>query len=911
MNTSSIIINSRKTVLSIVSGVLCFILSPYGIQMTWETITISLPWSILFPVLISMVYGWKYGLISGLSGGALFPFYLWKNNGYADITTSVIYLLFYFLLGMTNNQRLVKKIKSHYIRIFIVTAISVIVFKIYYKFIFNYLLSLNPPFWINNAIKFLPHEILNGFFIKDSINFIAFVFISTTLIKIPLLRNILELKVTAEMKNNGKIFLYSILISLMVWFSYFLLGKSLLHGENALKHEPLLLALLVIITSNLMVARVIIYFSETQIKKSLELIESEKKYKSLSENSKDYIMRFDRNHKYLYLNQISCGFLQISSAQIIDKTLRESGLFSNEQCSFLENSIDKVFETGEIFQAQFDFFNGNETICFDWMFIPEKNEEEIVENVLSISRDVTKQKEYEKELLAAKEKAEASEQTFRRLFEDSADAILLIDISGTFVECNQAALNLLKMPREQFLYMTPVKISPEYQPDGRKSEEAAIEMIELAYKNGLNRFDWTCINALGEEFIVEVSLMPIVVKGQIMLHTTWRDITIRKQNEAELHKQKEKAEESDRLKTAFLQNISHEIRTPLNAICGFTQMLNKPNFSEEKKKSFASIILNSSSQLLSIVTDILTVSSLETKQEKLNIKKVNINSIIVELLAIFKAQSANQNISLFARQQLNDQQAEIYTDKTKITQILSNLISNALKFTHVGTVEFGYQLKVKNGHSELEFYVKDTGIGIKTDQFEKIFERFRQADLSITKNYGGTGLGLAICKGFVELLGGKIWVKSELEKGFDFYFTIPYNPVHEISEIISADKENRKQISVLVAEDDESNYLYIEELLLDFNIKILHAKNGNEAVELWKSNVEIDLILMDIKMPLMDGHEAAKIIKQHKPDLPIIAQSAYALEHERSKYEGTFDDYLTKPIEEEMLKNILMKYIEI
>jgi len=250
------------------------------------------------------------------------------------------------------------------------------------------------------------------------------------------------------------------------------------------------------------------------------------------------------------------------------------------------------------------------------------------------------------------------------------------------------------------------------------------------------------------------------------------DITARKLAENELIKAKEKAEESDRLKSAFLHNTSHEIRTPMNAIIGFCKILERTNLSEEKRKYYTNIIINSTNQLLSIVTNILIISSIETKQEKVTIRKVCINIIIADLLAIFKTQAADQSLSIYTRQPLTDKQSEIFTDKTKVIQILTNLIVNALKFTSEGFVEFGYNLK----GDELEFYVKDSGIGIKDEMQSMIFDRFRQADESINKKYGGNGLGLSISRAFTELLGGKIWVKSKPDKGSTFYFTIPYKP---------------------------------------------------------------------------------------------------------------------------------------
>lgn len=370
---------------------------------------------------------------------------------------------------------------------------------------------------------------------------------------------------------------------------------------------------------------------------------------------------------------------------------------------------------------------------------------------------------------------------------------------------------------------------------------------------------------------------------------------------------KDKAEESDRLKTAFLQNISHEIRTPLNAISGFSGLLNTPNLADNKRNNFVSVIQNSSNQLVSIVTDIITISSLETKQEKLKMEEVSLDEIIVELLAIFKQQATNQNISLSAKQSLNNKQSVVYTDKTKIIQILTNLLSNAFQFTHEGFIEFGYRLK----NDELEFYVKDTGDGIEQEQHQKIFERFRQADLSIDKNYGGTGLGLSISEGFVELLGGKIWLQSEPKKGSVFYFTIPYKPVNRSNKTtnkIELTKQNEKFITVLVAEDDEYNFLFIKELLVAMDLELIHAKNGKETVEICRANSNINLVLMDIKMPIMDGYQASNLIKEFRPDLPIIAQTAYALEHEVEKYSGVFNDYLTKPIKKRKLIEKVNKY---
>jgi signal transduction histidine kinase/CheY-like chemotaxis protein len=367
---------------------------------------------------------------------------------------------------------------------------------------------------------------------------------------------------------------------------------------------------------------------------------------------------------------------------------------------------------------------------------------------------------------------------------------------------------------------------------------------------------------------------------------------------------KKRAEESDELKTAFLQNMSHEIRTPMNAIVGFSGFLKRQQLSPEKRNNYVEIIEDSVQQLLSIVDDILTVSLLEKNQEALNLQTIKLNGVIKNILSLFKVNAARKNISLIAHTALDNERDEIYTDSTKLTQILSNLLTNAIKFTQEGSVEFGYKFR-KN---EIEFYVKDTGIGIEPSMQEKIFDRFSQAGKHIQQHYGGTGLGLSISKGFVELLGGKIRVESELGKGACFYFTIPLN----FAELKNTDHvaqnhwptfENK---IVLIVEDEEYNYLLLKDMLKEIGILPLRAKNGKEVVDICRQNQKIDLIFMDIKMPILDGFEAAKQIKEFRPDIPIVAQTAYSRQNERLFYnQSEFFSYLTKPIDKQILFKVV------
>ena len=376
-----------------------------------------------------------------------------------------------------------------------------------------------------------------------------------------------------------------------------------------------------------------------------------------------------------------------------------------------------------------------------------------------------------------------------------------------------------------------------------------------------------------------------------------------KTNLSELEIAKGKAEESDRLKTAFLHNISHEIRTPLNAIMGFTELMGSKDYDTDKKKEFTDIIYNCGTQLINIVDDILAISKVEIGQETITMENVDLNFIGYQLYSQFKLKAEKQRIDFHFEPESSGKEVVISTDTTKLFQILSNLIGNALKFTHQGYVEFGYRMD--NGI--IEFYVRDTGIGIPQDMLDEIFNRFRQVEASDNRKYGGSGLGLSISKAYVELLGGKIWVMSTPEKGSTFYFSIPDKREDISTPILSTPKPGLKEIilkglTALIVEDEESNYLLLEQMLAEFEHQILWARNGFEALEICKSNPNIQFILMDLKMPVMDGFEATRRIKSIYPKMPILAQSAYSAKEDINKaLDAGCNDFLSKPIDKNTL----------
>jgi CheY-like chemotaxis protein len=381
-----------------------------------------------------------------------------------------------------------------------------------------------------------------------------------------------------------------------------------------------------------------------------------------------------------------------------------------------------------------------------------------------------------------------------------------------------------------------------------------------------------------------------------------------------LIKAKEKAEESDRLKTAFLHNISHEIRTPMNAIAGFSGFLNDPDLDTEKRAHFTNIIVQSCDQLLSIISDIVSIATIEAGQETITEKEVDINVTLRQLYEQFLSMAEKKNVCLnLAPYSTNDKNI-IISDEAKLTKVLINLIGNALKFTNEGSVNFGCTVLETEDTPYIQFFVEDSGIGIPTEMHEEIFKRFRQVESTAARQFGGSGLGLSISKAYVELLGGKIWLNSESGKGSTFYFTIPYkkakkNTFAEKTPENKSNKEIREHATLLIAEDEDSNFMLLEELLSDLNINIIRATNGLEAVVICK-NKHIDLVLMDIKMPVMDGYEATKQIRELMPDLPIIAQTAYRTDADKNKALACgCNSFISKPIKPELFISIIKDYL--
>jgi PAS domain S-box-containing protein len=639
------------------------------------------------------------------------------------------------------------------------------------------------------------------------------------------------------------------------------------------------------------------------------VLESERKFRQFVETAVEGIMALDEDDIITFVNPRMSEMIGYKHEELIGQKIT-SFMFPEDLIDYQEKMGNRRTGKGEILERRYKHKDGS----ILWTLVsgsPIFNNEGEYSGSLGMLTDITDRK-------AAEEILHESELLTQKIIENapfgahhySLEAGQRLIFRGT----NPAADKILGVNNKEFI--------------GKTIEEAFPALVQTNVPAKYKK-----VAATGEGYIAEeVYYNHGNISGAFEVnafqttpnHMTafFVDITDRKKAEIALIKSKEKAEESDRLKSSFLANMSHEIRTPMNGILGFAELLKNPDITGDEQEEYISIIEKSGVRMLNILNDLIDLSKIESGQVDVNISVVNINKQTDYIYAFFKPEVDGKGIKFSVKNSLSANEAFIKTDKDKVNAILTNLVKNAIKFTHHGSIEFGYVLKPDSEPAELEFYVKDTGVGIPKEQQGIIFERFRQGSESLTRNYEGAGLGLSISKSFVNMLGGKIWVESLTGKnnelfGSIFHFTIPYHnssgkksipgkPVYKMPE-----NKQIKKLNILIAEDDESSVFLISRLVKEFSKEIISVRTGIEAVDTCQNNPQIDLVLMDIKMPEMDGYEATTRIRQFNKKVIIIAQTAFALAGDRNKaIEAGCNDYIPKPISQELLTLLIEKHFQ-
>ena len=507
------------------------------------------------------------------------------------------------------------------------------------------------------------------------------------------------------------------------------------------------------------------------------------------------------------------------------------------------------------------------------------------------------------ELKLAKEKAEFAEKKYTELYDFAPSGYLSLTNTGEIVNLNRSAARLLgkessSLLKSNFGFFVSLEMRGVFNDFLQEIFKTNfIQTSEFKLDIDENSIKYVLVNGISS-----------TIEGTCLITIT--DTTQLKQIEQELIKAREKAEENDKLKSAFLANMSHEIRTPMNGILGFTELLKNMDLTVEDKQEYIEIIEKSGVHMLNIISDIMIISRIEAQQTEVVISSTNINEQLEYVYNFFRPEAAKKKLSLSINKASSENKLFISTDREKLYAILVNLVKNAIKFTATGFVEMGYEVK----ESFIEFYVRDSGLGIIDKEQNSIFERFRQGGDLRYRKYEGSGLGLAISKAYVEFLGGEIWVESEIGKGSSFRFTLPYFNAIEQEEnnqsIIKDEIRLNSKMKILVVDDDEFSQKLICMMLKPFESQILLASSGVEAITAFKKNPDIDLILMDIHMQGMDGYEATRLIREMNKEVTIIAQTAWALSDIREKVIAAgCNDYIAKPINRKILIDLINQHI--
>jgi PAS domain S-box-containing protein len=609
----------------------------------------------------------------------------------------------------------------------------------------------------------------------------------------------------------------------------------------------------------------------------------------------------DKEGNFAQVNELFLTSIGKERSEVIGKSDQE--VFDPEEAVRIEEGTREVRQSGKISESTFS----KKRRIIRTVHFPVLDEHGVLTGTGGYREDVTN-------LSDSLQALHRDRETLEVLLDSMPFCIFFTDRNYRYVRVNRMMADLLRVSGpEQAIGLTNTEFFTKRV--ARKMFEEDRNILETGNPlvNKIVYFEDEGV----EGFWMEKNKIPIRdERGVItMIMGIFKDVSDLMLIENELKEAKEHAEESDRLKTSFLANMSHEIRTPMNGIIGFANLLRDPDLPEEKRDLFLKHIDHSSNQLLNIIDDIIDISKIESGQLKISNKPVRINEILDEIFSSFfhriRGDAPGQKQVAFKLKKGNESNDfTIVTDDFRLSQIFNNLIGNAIKFTKEGHITFGYTIR---DHRHVEFFVSDSGIGIPHNKIRIIFDRFGQVNQERSQQPTGTGLGLPISKSLVDLMGGEMWVESEVGKGTTFYFTLPLivkAPMEETRVLISNKTYNWKNKQILVAEDEELNWFFVREMLKQTGATVHRARNGNEVVDLTRE-LSPDAILMDLKMPEMSGIEAARRIREFNAQVPIIAQTAFVMAEEKEEsYKAGCNHFVTKPLDRTTIMELIDGYFK-
>lgn len=642
----------------------------------------------------------------------------------------------------------------------------------------------------------------------------------------------------------------------------------------------------------------------TQRKEVEILIEQkEKEFEALAENTPAIIALFNRELNCQYVNQGGAKLLGKEVHELLGKSLKDIGLQEKIYEEFRRVLINNFAnQDKDRFNIELEVPDGVKYL--NCIVVPETYVNGAKDTALVICEDVTEKRLMELEINQLRNR-------YRLIINNLIDVIWVLNTEFQLEYISPGIEKLTGYSSKEYIKKTYDDV---FDLQGMQAISDVIKNIKQGIKTGQIEqlqhsytFEAQQKRKDGSMVWVEIIAKPVFEHDNtfVGLSGVTRDISKRKKAEFELVEAKEKAVEADRLKSAFLANMSHEIRTPMNAIIGFTDLLNQEDLESETKDEYVELINSNSTHLLKLIDDIIDISKIEAGELSVSKVKVELNPIFNELEKVHQAalnKKGKGNVKIINN--LPNKDLAVVADPMRLQQILTNLVSNSVKFTEEGTIEFGVAVHEQDF---IKFYVKDTGLGMSKEKLDYIFDRFRQVEEHTSRKFQGSGLGLAISKQLVELMGGEIWVESKQDEGTTFYFTLPHK-----WEGKTVDKINEEEVvvnNVLIVEDEDANYQLLKEMLRKRNYRLFRALDGVEAVEI-VGEEKLDLVLMDIQLPKMDGYEATRLIKKDFPDLPIIAQTAYANYNDVVKsLDAGCNDFIAKPIKMKKLLALIDKYL--